>query len=335
MSGVKPGKDMLQREFGSPSNRLARRLRDTLSMSRVRKDPVELSLMKSAVDITTDVFRQWMTMVMAGKTDAEICAFIDAAIASHGVPRAYPTIALVGQNAARLHGFNPPPVVASADDTVLVDAAAEFQRYKSDVTRVVPVGRRFTGAQRDLYEVVLSAQKRAIEGAVPGVRYRELHKAMIVDIAEGLADMGIINGAAEDRALDGSVERLLTLHSLGHVIGIHTHDIGRFVEPGLTVTKNEPGARRCSSDFVIQPGYAFTIEPGAYLAPWLLTADVREEFAEALNWTMIDCLLEYGSAGYAVRIEDDVVAVEDGPPIVLSEAIPKEVADVEALRARS
>lgn len=315
-------------------NGLRDRLRGQLNMARVQKDLVELALMRQAAEITAQVYREWMRITMVGKTEKEIGAFIEAQIILRQTRPAYHVIVGVGREAAILHQFDLTNRMARLSDTVLVDAAASSGGYKCDVTRTVPAGQQFKRPQQvDLYSLVLDVQKQAMQEAVKGTEIRELHARAVTRIAEGLVGMGILKGTAAERVEDGSCEELLFTHGLGHMIGIHTHDIGRYCLPGRIPDKTKPGGRRMSVDCKLEPGMVLTDEPGVYFQDWLLMrADIRERFSDALNWAKVDGLLQSGDAGYGVRIEDTIVVAEEGPPINLTEGIPKEVHEVEALR---
>ena len=78
---------------------------------------------------------------------------------------------------------------------VLIDAGAEYELYCADVTRTFPVGRRFDGRQRAVYEVVLGAQLAAIETVRPGVRFEEVHKRAVTVLSDGLVELGLLHGS--------------------------------------------------------------------------------------------------------------------------------------------
>src|SRR5690606_20396897 len=110
-------------------------------------------------------------------------------------------------------------------DLVLIDAAAEFENYAADITRTFPVGPRFEGIQRDLYELVLATQQAAIAGVRPAQEYRDLHLGAALQIATGLADLGILRGNPAD-LVEQDAHAIFFPHGLGHMIGLSTHDAG-------------------------------------------------------------------------------------------------------------
>jgi Xaa-Pro aminopeptidase len=199
---------------------------------------------------------------------------------------------------------------------VLVDAGASYAGYSSDVTRTYPVGGEFTPEQKDVYAVVRAAQVAAIGRCRADTEFRGIHLATAVDLARGLADLGILRGDAE-----GLVERnahaLFFPHGLGHLLGLATHDAGGYLagrSPG-----REFGLRYLRTDLPLHPGYVVTIEPGLYFIPALIDDPARrEEFADAVNWERVGKMREFGG----IRIEDDVL-VTDGEPEVLTSSIPK------------
>ncbi len=168
---------------------------------------------------------------------------------------------------------------------------------------------------------------------------RELHRLAVCRLAEGLVRLDILKSPVNARVEDGSVEELFFMHGLGHLIGIHTHDVMNmkkkkgYLLPGRDPDLTQPGGRRCSADFILQPGMTLTDEPGIYFQPWVLNDPaMREKYRDAVNWDLIDQILKTGEAGYGVRIEDTLVVTESGEPINLSVDIPKEPDEVEALR---
>jgi Xaa-Pro aminopeptidase len=292
---------------------------------RRAKDAHELACLRAAAEATAVGHLLALRDARIGWSERLLQIEIDAAFQRAGAERpAYGTIAASGPNAAVLHA-TPGARCLAAGDLVLVDAGAEVLGYDADVTRTWPVAPRFTSEQRDLYEIVLELQQAAIEQVRPGVEYRDIHMQAARAIARGLVDFGVLRGDP-DGLVEQDAHALFFPHGIGHLIGLATHDVGGYLE-GRTPS-DRPGLRFLRSDLPLQEGYVVTIEPGIYFIPALLTDKaLRETYRDAVDWTRADALLSFGG----IRIEDDVVASAEGPE-VLTGAIPKDVAALEALR---
>jgi Xaa-Pro aminopeptidase len=183
------------------------------------------------------------------------------------------------------------------------------------------VSGKFTRVQRDVYEIVLAAQKACIAGAINGVRNSELHRLSQMVLAAGLKDMGILK-CRPDEAVDSDAIRIFYPHGLGHMLGVDVHDCTggkRHKLPG-------PKPKGLRFDSVLRPGMVVTIEPGLYFIPALLEdKDLRRMHKARIAFSKTDRLKSFGG----VRIEDNVVIREKGQPLNLT-SVPKEVADVEA-----
>lgn len=304
------------------------RLRTVVAELRRAKDANELALMREAAAATHRGHMAGLGKARAGMSERALQIEIEVEFFRAGAERtAYGSIVGGGPNAATLH-FAPTAREFGEGELILVDAGAEVGGYASDVTRTYPVGARFEGVQRDLYELVLGVQERGIAGARPGVEYKDLHLGASVEIAQGLIDLGLLRGNAE-----GLVERdapaLFFPHGLGHMLGLATHDAGGCLEG--RAPSDRPTLRYLRADLPLQPGYVVTIEPGIYFIRALLEdADLRERYRNDVDWGRIDGLLDFGG----IRIEDDVLVTEDEAE-VLSAATPKSLEGIEALRAEA
>src|SRR5690606_7258262 len=197
-----------------------------------------------------------------------------------------------------------------------------------DVTRTFPVGRRFEGPQRDLYELVLAVQETAIAKARPGVEYKDLHLAACARIAGGLADLGILKGRAED-LVERDAHALFFPHGLGHMLGLSTHDAGGCL--AARTPSDRFGLKWLRADLPLQPGYVVTIEPGIYFVRALLDdPQRRRDFTAVVDWDRPDALRDFGG----IRIEDDVLITESGSEVLTAD-IPKTIPEIEALRAEA
>jgi Xaa-Pro aminopeptidase len=262
---------------------------------RLFKEPEELDVMRRAAEISREGHEAAARLAREGVYEYELAAALDYAFRRRGgAGPAYESIVGGGANATILHYVsNDQPL---RDGTlVLVDAGCELAGYASDVTRCYPVGGRFSGAAREVYEVVLAAQEAALEVSRPGNTLEDVHTAALRRLVEGMIALGLLAGTTVDDAIQSGAYKTFYMHRTSHWLGLDVHDAGLYAKDG------KPRA--------LEPGMVFTVEPGLYVP-------VREEKAPA------------ALRGIGVRIEDDVVVTDDGHEN-LTAAIPKRVDDVE------
>ena len=264
---------------------------------RLVKDDVELSVMSEAASITVDAHVSAMQSAQIGMYEYALEATLLSAFLKRGGCPAYTSIVAGGANACVLHYIKNDTVLRDGD-LVLIDAGCEYQYYASDVTRTFPVNGRFTEPQRNIYNVVLAAQNAVIEAVSSGVTLSHLHQIAVRSIVSGLLAIGLLQGD-EEEILASEAYKLFFPHSTGHWLGLDVHDIVGY---------------KPKKEVVLEKGMAFTVEPGIYISEQLRELKcVPEEYI-----------------GIGVRIEDDVVVEEKGAK-VLTDGVPKEIEDIEAL----
>lgn len=272
-----------------------RDIRRILDDMRVVKDAHELDTMRRAAAISSEAHKRAMRATKPGRHEYEIEAELLHEFYRHGSRSpAYPSIVASGANACVLHYVENDRQM-QAGDLLLIDAGCELAGYASDITRTFPVSGKFSGAQRDIYELVLASQAAAITAVRAGNHWEQPHEAALGVLVQGFIDFGLCTGS-RDAVLESGDYRRFYMHRTGHWLGLDVHDAGDY---------KQDGAWR-----VLQPGMTLTVEPGCYIRPG---DGVPEAF-----WNI------------GVRIEDDVVVTADGCE-VLTIATPKSVADVEAL----
>ena len=267
---------------------------------RLRKSAEEVAMMRHAAEISARAHIAAMKLPSQGLNERHLQAVVEGGfVYGGGDGWAYPSIVGSGVNATILHyTVNNQP--CNLGDVVLIDAGTEYQGYASDITRSWPVGGRFSEAQRELYTIVLDAQKAAIDACRVGQPYNAPHETARRVLAEGLISIGVINQSV-DEALDLETGELRWwyMHNTGHWLGLDVHDVG------IYRPKGEPR--------LLEAGMVLTVEPGLYFGAW------RPD---------VSCPPKYADIG--IRIEDDVLVTEDGP-VVLSDACPKELDEIEAI----
>lgn len=265
------------------------------------------------------VLPQWLR---PGVTERRIQVEMEAAFfRAGGQTTAYGTIVGSGPNAAVLH-FEPSSRVLSDGELVLIDAGAEVEGYACDVTRVYPVGGKFRPEARDLYALLLDVQVAGIAGCRIGMEFKELHLATARRIAEGLAHLGYLRGAA-DELVESGAAALFFPHGLGHLVGLGVRDASGYL-PGRQ-RSTHPQSRFLRQDFPLGENFVTTIEPGIYFIPAMLDDPAaRDTHRNRVNWAKVDSVK--GMGGF--RIEDNVL-VTKGEPEVLTRDIPKRLEELE------
>ena len=291
-------------------------------------DEGALEMMRAAVEATTAAHIRGMAVTKPGLLEHDIRAAMEHEVYARGCEPAYPSIVTVHgevlHNNVYHHRLGP-------SDLMIADLGAEHHGWASDVTRTWPIAGKFSATQRALYDIVLQSEKEACAMVKPGVRYRDIHLHASLVLARGLVDEGILRGDPE-----GLVERgahaLLFPHGVGHLIGLDVHDmedLGDRAGYAQGRTRSEQfGLGYLRLDRDLEPGMAVTIEPGIYLVPAILENE-RIAGPFLADGTLNKEALARFADVRGIRIEDDVLCTE-GEPEILSAAIPKEAAEVEA-----
>lgn len=284
-----------QSRAGKRSPAVVRDIRAELSEMRLVKDESELAIMRRAAAISAGAHVRAMRFVKPGAFEYEVEAELLHEFRRHGCEApAYTSIVAGGANACVLH-YSANNQVLADGDLLLIDAGGEVYGYASDITRTFPVNGRFSGAQADIYNIVLDAQLAAINAVRPGASFIDPHDAAVKVLAQGMLDLKLLQGSLDGVIESGSYKRFY-MHRTGHWIGRDVHDVGEYKQ-GETWQ-------------ALEAGMVLTVEPGFYVRP---ADDVAEMF-----WNI------------GVRIEDDVAVTANGCE-VLSAAAPKKISDIEAL----
>jgi len=274
---------------------------------RVFKSEPEVEIMQRAADIAAAAHVEAMKTARAGMKEYEIEALLEASFRRQGAAgSSYTSIVGSGANATTLHYITNQDTLRDGD-LLLVDAGAEYLGYASDITRTFPIDGQFTEAQRDIYDLVLKTQMSCIDMVRPGVRLEDLKTHSVEMLTEGMVKLGLLKGDPA-KLIEEKKYLQFYMHNLGHFLGIDVHDAGRYYFNG----ESRPA----------EPGMVMTIEPGLYISPD--TKNIPEGFNQ-------DVPAKY--LGIGVRIEDDVLVTEKGAR-VLTDKVPKDAGEIEALMAK-
>jgi Xaa-Pro aminopeptidase len=291
------------------------RTREQFTHVRRAKDKVELSLLRRAAAATAKGFSAVRRHIRAGVSERALQVELEAEFFRNGADGVgYGTIVGSGPNAAVMH-FSPSRRKIRRGEFVLIDAGAHVDRYVIDVTRTFVAGRKPTHFQRDLFSIVLEAERNAISRCLPGAEWKDLHLKAAIEMTDGLIEMKLMNGTAES-LVDHGAHTLFFPHGLGHLVGLGVRDAsGRY--PGRPKDES-PALRNLRMDLPLAAGYVTTVEPGLYFIPSILNDPKRRrKYRESVNWHRVENYVGCGG----VRIEDNVLVTENRPEI-LTASIP-------------
>ncbi|KGQ69665.1 Xaa-Pro aminopeptidase [Chelonobacter oris] len=268
--------------------------RPILDEMRLFKSEHEVALLQQAGQISALAHLRAMQQTRPNRYEYELESEMLHEFNRHGARfAAYNSIVAGGENACILH-YTENDQLLKDGDLLLIDAGCEFAMYAGDITRTFPINGQFSTAQRAVYEIVLQAQKRAIELLVPGASLEQVNREVLKIKLAGLVKLGILHGEIE-ALLEQQAYKPFYMHGLGHWLGLDVHDVGDY------------GTNR---NRTLDVGMVLTVEPGLYLSEKL---DIPAQYK-----------------GIGVRIEDNILITEYGNK-VLTSAVPKEIDEIEIL----
>jgi Xaa-Pro aminopeptidase len=265
---------------------------------RLIKSKAEIDLMREAGQIAVRAHKRAMRMCKPGLNEYQVEAeFMHEFFRSGCRAPAYTSIVAGGANACILH-YTENNQKLQDGDLLLIDAGCEFDYYASDITCTFPVGGKFSPEQKAIYELVLKAQRAAIEMVKPGNHWDDPHDTTVKVLTGGLVELGLLKGAL-DELIEAGAYKSFYMHRAGHWLGMDVHDVGDYKIDGKWRQ--------------LEPGMVLTVEPGLYVAPDNMNVEAR--------WR-----------GIGVRIEDDVAVTRTGYE-VLTAGLPRTVQEIEAFMA--
>jgi Xaa-Pro aminopeptidase len=277
------------------------KVQDLIAPLRKVKSEAELDVIRKSCRNTALAHKKAMEFTKPGQWEYQVEAEIEFWFRHGGAQDlAYSSIVAGGNNATVLH-YKTNRDQLKDGDLILIDAGGELDLYASDITRTYPVNGKFTPAQRKLYEIVLRAQKEAINMVKPGVKFHDVHQRTVEVLVEGLVGLGLLKGAVAEIVKDRSKYVAFYPHNTSHWLGLDVHDCGDYYKDGQSLP--------------LEPGNFLTIEPGIYINSE--RTDVPEEYR-----------------GIGIRIEDDILVTATGFENLTIDA-PKEIDEIEAIVGRA
>jgi Xaa-Pro aminopeptidase len=279
------------------------------------KDSAEIGILSKAIDITATSYQHILKMMKPGMTEKSVVELFKQKQADLGARATSFIQAGSGHNGTNIHAQVTDKIIEKGD-LVVFDVGAWYQGYTSDISRTYPAGGKFSRNQKEIYQLVLNAQKAGIDKMKPGQIMYEVQKTVEDVLIEGLFKLGLITDVSSNWQ-----RQLYLVHGYYHYIGLDIHDCYPYMHREIKTKK-------------YQPGMVMTMEPGLYFPAGLLDKKPSraddlsdEEFIEFVKATR-DTYKKYQNMG--VRIEDDVLITKDGN-IVLSGAVPKEIKEIEKI----
>ena len=294
------------------------------------KEPCEIEEITKACNIGYEMHTAAMRNCKPGVKEQYIAGLIEGIAASYGSMVSFPVI--LSQNGETLHNHDHSQILQEGR-MMLTDAGAEeVSHYCSDFTRTVPVGGKFLTRQKEVYNIVLAANNKAIEIAKPGVTYQYVHLEVCKVLAQGLKDLGLMKGDVNEAVAAGA-HALFMPHGLGHMMGLDVHDmedLGQIYVGYDAETRpiDQFGTSSLRMGRRLQEGFVITDEPGCYFIPALIdqwrAQGMHKEF---LNYDKIETFKDFGG----IRLEDDILIIPGGSRFLGDKRTPITVEEVEEI----
>jgi Xaa-Pro aminopeptidase len=259
---------------------------------RLFKSRAEIAMLKQAGKLSAAAHRRAMRAARPGICEYELEAELIAEYTASGAEHAFPPIVGSGANGCILHYTENNDLIADGE-LILIDSGAEVDGYAGDITRTFPANGVFSKSQKIVYNIVLEAQRAAIDTIKPGCHWNDPHDTAVRVLTRGLRDIGVLKGKLPQLIKDEAFKPYY-MHRTGHWLGLDVHDVGEY---------------KLNGDWrVLEPGMVMTVEPGLYLGN---SRKIPKEFRNI-----------------GIRIEDNVVVTKKGCDVI-TDSVPKDVDRIE------
>jgi len=269
-------------------------LKKVLHKLRLVKDKDEIKNIRKATDISSKAHVELMKRCKPGLNEKDLEAGLIYNFNLNNATEAYTSIVASGKNACILHYIDNSSKLKNGD-LLLTDAACEFNKYASDITRTIPINGKFSKTQKIIYQIVLSAQEKAIAKCCIGNTLKDIHNEAVKILCKGLIEIGLLKVSYKE-AIKSQVYKKFYMHNTGHWMGLDVHDDCPYSIDG--------------KEILFEDDMIMTIEPGIYVND---TADVEA------RWK-----------GIGVRIENDILIKSDGYEN-LTAKVPVQAEEIEQL----
>jgi Xaa-Pro aminopeptidase len=293
------------------------------------KSSEEVAEIEKAVNISVDMHVTAMKMARPGMQESELAAAVtQVALAANG-QLSFPVIMTI--NGQTLHNHYHGNLLKPGD-MVLCDCGAETaMHYAGDLSSTIPVDRKFTTRQKEIYQLSLLAHEASLTMLAPGVPFRDVHYASCRTIINGLKDLNLMKGDTEE-ALAAGAHAMFFPCGTGHMMGLDVHDmedlgevyVGYAGQPKST----QFGLKSLRLARPMEEGFVVTIEPGIYFIPELAAMWKKDGICSSfINFQNFEAYSTFSG----IRNEEDVLITAGGYR-VLGKRKPKTIEEVEALR---
>ena len=297
---------------------------------RAVKEACEIQELDLACNIGYEMHTAAMRLCKPGVSEQYITGVLEGIAASYGSMVSFPVI--LTQHGETLHNHDHSHSL-ELGRMMLTDCGAErLSSYCSDHTRTVPVGGKFEGRQKDIYNIVLACHDKALDITCPGITYKEVHLEVCKVLAQGLKDLGLMKGNV-DEAVAAGAHALFLPHGLGHMMGLDVHDM----EDLGQIYVGYDDEVRPSTQFGLaslrmgrrlKEGYVMTDEPGCYFIPALIDQwRAEKKHTDFINYDAIESFKDFGG----IRLEDDILITPEGSRFLGEKKIPITIEEVETI----
>lgn len=271
--------------------------------------------MEDALAITAAMHDQLRKSIVPGKYEAQMRGLAEGIAFAAGGRLSYQAICTVQGQTLHNNAYHRR---MNAGDMLLCDIGAENEMgYAGDITRTYSVSPTFSTQQAEIYDLVLKAEVDSIKAVRPRVTYRDIHLGAAKIITQGLQELGLMQGDA-DEAVAAGAHALFFPHGLGHMIGLDVHDMEGLGENNVgysdTIKRSDQfGTAYLRMARELEPGFVITVEPGIYFIPELIDHWQKQgRFTEFINYDKVQAYRNFTG----IRIEDNVLVTENGNKIL-------------------
>lgn len=293
------------------------------------KSAEEIAEIEKACNVTADMHITAMKVLRPDMYEYEVVAEMNHVAQRNNCDLSFATIATI--NGQTLHNHYYGNKVKSGD-LFLIDAGAELPSgYCGDMSSTIPADKTFTPRQRAVYEIQNAMHLESVKALRPGIPYMEVYDLSARVMVEGLKDLGLMKGNAEDAVREGA-HALFYPHGLGHMMGLDVHDMENLGEQWVGYNgqpkSTQFGRKSQRLAIPLEPGFVHTVEPGIYFIPELIDLwKAEKKFADFINYDKVEEYRHFGG----IRNEEDYLITETGARR-LGKKIPLTPDEVEALR---
>lgn len=293
------------------------------------KTSEEIEEIEKACNVTADMHITAMKVLRPGMYEYEVVAEMNRVAQMNNCELSFATIASI--NGQTLHNHYHGNLVKPGD-LFLIDAGAELPSgYCGDMSSTIPADKTFTPRQREVYEIQNRMHLESVKALRPGIPYMQVYERSAQVMVEGLKELGLMKGNAEDAVREGA-HALFYPHGLGHMMGLDVHDMENLGEIWVGYNgqpkSTQFGRKSQRLAIPLEPGFVHTVEPGIYFIPELIDLwRGQKKFTDFINYDKVETYRNFGG----IRNEEDYLITSDGARR-LGKKIPLTPEEVEAMR---